>query len=68
MNLIERLKDPDLFVDAIDEAIAEIERLQTESEQIRRKLAEHFGGLPDDDAEMGVDQLIVQVRKLEKEG
>lgn len=39
-DVIERLDDPDLYVDAIDDAIAEIEKLRAERDQLRKEIDE----------------------------
>jgi hypothetical protein len=38
-----------------------------EIEQAKQKIAKHFGGLPDDDLLMGIDEIIKENERLEEE-
>lgn len=51
MDIIERLKDPELYIDAIDDAITEIERLRndlTSTQTTIRRLARENAALLDE--------------------
>ena len=52
-----------------DQAAAELEALQNDAVELdamRDKLAEYHGGLPDNDASMGLKMLLEQVERLQR--